>query len=368
MSSSSSSASTDPATPGPVLPNPPKPLYPDVPWWAVLITAFVFSFLAVVATVVAMKSNVTLPSGAPVPPSIGALAVDTLVYMPHIILLFGVLADMFTYDGVWSIPSLIGVLSIFVNAVFSYFWIGIDELGKSVAGVVSKGASPPAVTPAVISKPGGRRGGGKFSEQYDGCSVQGFEGLATEYAPQTLVITATVFSYYCFDLVQNRGWINSIAALAAFALTYIGQVAIIATTTTDGCTVPKKTPVGGMSQAIRALFEGVLIGGTSYGIVKTYYPTRLPSSTVSPFPRKAASDLTMGADGKMRDADGYPYIVLPNGQAVPDLGDRQSRTAFGTMAATNLGTGVPATAGCAATTGGATLADRLKQIQALSTS
>lgn len=368
-SSSSSSASTEPATQEPILPNPPKPLYPDVPWWAVLITAFVFSFLAVVATVVVMRSGVG-KDGVPIPSSVGSLAVDTLVYMPHIILLFGVLADMFTYDGVWSIPSLIGVLSIFVNAVFSYFWIGINEIVEKVAGVAAKGppATPAAVTAATTSKLGGRRGGGKFSEQYDGCSVQGFEGLATEYAPQTLVVTATVFSYYCFDLIQNRGLINSIAALTGFVLTYIGQVAIIATTTADGCTVPKKTPVGGMSQAIRALFEGLVIGGTSYGIVKTYYPTRLPSSTVSPFPRRSASDLTMGADGKMRDADGYPYIVLPNGQAVPDLGDRQSRAAFGNVAATNLGTGIPATAACAATTGGATLAERLAQINSLSTS
>jgi hypothetical protein len=317
-----------------VLPNPPKPLYPDVPWWAVLITAFVFSVLAAVATVVAMRSGVSAP-GIAVPSSVGGLAMDTLVYMPHIILLFGVLADMFTYNGVWSIPSLVGVISIFINYVFRYFWIGIEELGKSVMGVVQK--SPTT---------GGLRG--DFSKTYDGCSVQGFESLASEYAPQTLVVTATVFSYYCFDLIQNRGWVNSIAAITAFALTYIGQVAIISTTTPAGCTVPSGIAVGGTSQAIRALFEGIMVGGTSYGIVKTYYPTRLPSSVVSPFPRKSAADLTMGADGKMRDSDGYPYVVLPNGTAVPDLGDRQSRAAFGAMASTNLGTGVSAAAGCSA--------------------
>ena len=320
-----------------VLPSPPPPLYPDVPWWAVLITALVFSVLAVIATVVAMRTGVSA-SGVTMPPSVGGLLVDTLVYMPHIILLFGVLGDMFTYDGVWSIPSLIGVMSIFVNYVFSYFWIGIEELGKSAAGVVAKGTTATPTT-----------GGGKFSENYDGCSVQGFESIASEYAPQTLVVTATVFSYYCFDIIQNRGWVNSIAAVTAFLLTYIGQVAVIATTTATGCPPPPgKPPVGGLSQAIRALFEGMLFGGTSYGIVKTYYPTRLPSSTVSPFPRKSASDLTMGADGKMRDANGYPYIVLPNGTAVPDLGDRQSRTAFGAMAAASLGTGIPAKAGCPA--------------------
>jgi hypothetical protein len=276
-------------------------------------------------------------------PSIGGLALDTVVYMPHIILLFGVLADMFTYDGVWSIPSLIGVMSIFVNFVFRYFWIGIDELWKTAGEVAdkAKGSIPAAAT-------GGAKG--SFGATYDGCSVQGFETFASEYAPQTLVITATVFSYYCFDLVQNRGWVNSIAAVTAFILTYIGQVAIIASTNGgSGCPPPPgRQPYGALSQGIRALTEGLLFGGTSYGIVKTYYPTRLPSSTVSPFPRKTASDLTIGPDGKMRDADGYPYVVLPNGQAVPDFGDKKSRQAFGSMVSNNLGSGQPATKGCPA--------------------
>ena len=321
-----------------------KPLYPDVPWWSVLITALVCSAVAVIATAVALRGGVSLPSGASMP---GGLLVDTMVYMPHILLLFGVLADMFTYDGVWSIPSLIGVMSIFINYVFRYFWVGIDELLDKAKAVVSKGSAPaPAQSePALL---GGSKGA--FSKDYDGCSVQGFESFASEYAPQTLVVTATVFAYYCFDLVQNRGWINSIAAVSGFVITFLAQVAILSSTNAGGCPPPTgRTPQGTLSQAIRALTEGVLIGGTSYGIVKTYYPTRLPSSTVSPFPRRSAADLTMGADGKMRDADGFPYVVLPNGQAVPDLSDKQSRQAFGKEAALNLGTGIPATAGCEAT-------------------
>jgi hypothetical protein len=325
-----------------VLPSEPKPLYPDVPWWSVLVTALLFSVVSVIATAVILGGGMNLPPGASFTmPPIGALALDTLVYMPHIILLFGVFADMFTYDGVWSIPSLIGVFSIFVNFVFRYFWVGLDEIWKTATDVAKKGVSS-SPTPTVTT--GGAKG--SFGATYDGCSVQGFEDFRSEYAPQTLVITATVFSYYCFDLIQNRGWVNSIAAVTAFVLVYIGQVAIIATTNGgSGCPPPPgRPPYGALSQGVRALAEGLLFGGTSYGIVKTYYPTRLPSSTVSPFPRKTASDLTMGPDGKMRDADGFPYVVLPNGQAVPDFGDKQSRQAFGSLASKNLGTGVPATA------------------------
>jgi uncharacterized membrane protein len=323
------------------LPPAPKPMYPDVPWWAVLMTALIVSIFSVIATAVVLRSGVNLPSGPTSMPSAAGLALDTMVYMPHIILLFGVLADMFTYDGVWSIPSLVGVLSIFVNFVFRYFWLGIDELWSTATKTFTKERAPVPT--------GGAKG--TFGKEYDGCSVQGFESIRSEFAPQTLVVTATVFSYYCFDIIQNRGWVNSIAALAAFILTYIAQVAIIATTNSPlpGCEAPPNTTqYGAISQGVRALFEGILFGGTSYGIVKTYYPNRLPSSTVSPFPRRTAADLTLGPDGKMRDADGYPYVVLPNGQAVPDFGTAEARNQFGALVSENLGTGKPSKAGCPA--------------------
>jgi hypothetical protein len=44
----------------------------------------------------------------------------------------------------------------------------------------------------------------------------------------------------------------------------------------------------------------------------------------------------------MYDENGYPYVVLPNGQAVPDLSTQQSRNAFAELAGQNLGTGTPA--------------------------
>jgi hypothetical protein len=99
-------------------------------------------------------------------------------------------------------------------------------------------------------------------------------------------------------------------------------------------------------QAIMALFEGLVFGGSAYGIVQTYYPTRLPSSTISPFPTRSKADLTMGPDGKMYDSDGNPYVILPNGQAVPDLSTANSRKAFAELAGKNLGTGMPAKAAC----------------------
>lgn len=326
-------------TPTTFSPPTPKPMYPDTPWWASLIAVLVTAIVSVLGTAYAL-GGIGKPSlGTPGIPAAASIAVDTVTYMPHILLLFGVLADMFTYDGVWSIPSLVGLLSVFFNYFMQYFWKGLQELFSAAKNVSTIGSPPPAAAPV-----GGKKGGavrpGSFFANYDGCSVQGFEGWRTDFAPQTLVVTATVFCYYIFDLVRNRGWINSAGSIVTFGLVYLLQVGILQMTADNGqC---GDGPYSHYSQALMALFEGVVFGGSAYGIVQTYYPTRLPSSTVSPFPRKSKSDLTMGPDGKMYDADGYPYVILPNGQAVPDLSTQQARNAFADVAGKNLGTGLPA--------------------------
>lgn len=298
----------------------PKPIYPDTPWWASLLAVLITAVVSVLGTAYVL-GGVSAPSGVGV--SSGGIAVDTITYMPHILLLFGVLADMFTYDGVWSIPSLVGLLSVFLNYFMQYFWKGLQEIFSSAKNVANVGSQPASVGGGLP---------GSFFRNYDGCSVQGFEGWRTDFAPQTLVVTATVFSYYIFDLTRNRGWINSAASIVLFGLVYLAQTSVI------DC----GGPYGKYAQSLMALFEGIVFGGSAYGIIQTYYPSRLPSATVSPFPRKDKSELTMGPDGKMYDADGYPYVILPNGQAVPDLSTKQSRDAFAQLAGQNLGTGMPA--------------------------
>ena len=315
----------------PVIPEP-KPLYPDTPWWSVLLAVLVTAVVSVLGTAYAMGARPSVPGASTGLPPAASLAVDTITYFPHILLLFGVLADMFTYDGVWSIPSLIGLLSIFLNYFMKYFWFGLENLFTTAKEVASTGSK--------VAATGGAGVKAAFFKEYDGCSVQGFESFSTDYAPQTLVVTATVFSYYIFDLVRNRGWMNSLAAILGFLVIYGGQVAVLRTTATDGAC--GTGGYGGNVQALMALFEGIVFGGSSYGIVQTYYPTRLPTSTISPFPRRSRTDLTMGPDGKMYDADGYPYIVLPNGQTVPDLSDNKSRNAFSKVVGSATGTGEPA--------------------------
>lgn len=311
-----------------ISPRAPQPLYPDVPWWAVLVSALVFSAVGVVVGAYFGIAGLQSTAGKI---SIGSLAVDTVSYIPHILLLFGVLADMFTLEGVWSIPSLVGLLSIFANYAFEYFWKGLDELVRTGKAVIEKGKAAPPPS-------GGRKGGAALFEGYTGCAVQGLEDWNTAYAPQTLVVTATVFSYYCYDLVRNRGWVNSIGAILSFIIVYLGQTAILALNTDNmGCKDKAGAALPPVGQSVRALFEGLLFGGVSYAIVQTYSPNRLPSAMISPFPAKNVSDLTPGPDGRMYDENGYPYIVLPNGTAFPDVSDAKSRAAFGEMAASASG-------------------------------
>jgi hypothetical protein len=315
----------------------PPPPELSAPWWATLIAMFLTA-----AVTAYFMSPGQLPTGA-LPSEIpgAGFAVDTIMYMPHIVLLFGVLGDMFTYDGVWSIPSLVGVLSIGLNYLMQYFWKGLQEFWRSLNE--NRNPLPPPPPPGPTMR-GGAVMPGSFYKKYDGCSVQGFEALKTEFAPQTLVITATVFCYYIFDIVRNRGWMNGLAAILGFASVFLLQVGVLKMS--GGC---GDGTWGGMTQAAMALFEGIVFGGSAYGIVQTYYPERLPSSTVSPFPRKSKKDLTMGPDGRMYDSSGNPYVILPNGQAVPDLSTAAARDAFAKIAGDNLGTGLPAKpAGCAA--------------------
>lgn len=320
---------------------PEAPTYPDVPWWSVLVAALVFSIAGVIVGAYVGVGSLTSAAGTV---SIGSFAIDTVSYIPHILLLFGVLADMFTLQGVWSIPTLVGVLSIFGNYVFDYFWSGLDSLGDSVKTTITK----PTVQQPPVASGGGRMKGGKLFESYTGCSVQGLESWNSAYTPQTLVITSTVFSYYCLDLVRNRGWVNSIGVLLSFILAYGAQVGVISYNTSGvGCAVDgQKVQYSPFMQGLRSLFNGLFFGGVSYAVVESYAKSRLPSSAILPYSPISAKDLRAGPNGKMVDAKGNPYIVLDNGLAIPDIGAAAPGTPLASGATTMASNRTAAAATC----------------------
>lgn len=303
----------------------------QTPWWSNLVAIVLTATVSILGTMYAMKPAVP---GVSRVPSLGALVKDTITYIPHILLLFGVLADMFsTTFGVYSIPSLVGLLSVFVNWVFKYFWTGVFDLFGKIAELIA--SRPGQVAP----EPPAQVAGARFFEDYDGCSIQGFKWAESKYAPQTLVVTATVFSYYMFDLIYNQGPKSAVGVIVVFSVLYIIQMLIVGDCNTEDPDQPNKYLKG-----IMAFTEGLLFGGSSYAIVQAFAPMRLPSSMVYPFPRVSASDLKPGPDGSLVDDQGRRYIILPNGQAVPDFSDPESRTEFAKLLSQSYGSvSVPST-------------------------
>ena len=91
-----------------------------------------------------------------------------------------------------------------------------------------------------------------------------------------------------------------------------------------------------------SLIQGIFFGGMAYIAVEASKPTLLPSSVISPFPRKSTKDLKLNPDGTYTDENGNPYVCFPNGQCQPDLSTAESRKNFAAIAGEKLGTGSPA--------------------------
>lgn len=274
----------------------------DIPWWAALVTAIVTAIVSVAGTIFFLKSGTTVP-GAPV--GLSAIFTDLLAYIPHILLLFGVLADIFTMEGVYSIPSLIGLLSVPLNYAMKFFWAGLGETVGYLYKLATAGPQPSVEAPPV-----------QLGGTYDGCSIQGLSWMDSPYAPQSLVLTATIFSFYMIDLIANRGATDAAATIVAFALFFGLQ-----TYTIRIC----NEMVGGIAwKAGIALVEGLMFGGIGYAAVQVAAPNRLPSSVLSRAMGEVQKNpdgtiigmggatLKLGADGKpIIGSDGKPIVTPP---------------------------------------------------------
>ena len=325
---------------------------PQTPWWSNLLAILLTFAVTLVGTIYAMSGRGVPGQGGS--GGLGAFFKDTLVYMPHALILYGVIADMLTNEGVYSIGSLVGILSIFVHFLFKFIWKGTFEVIDKVIEAVTKKSGPTAPSaPAAPSPPSGAaprpttgprpgsvaagtglRGGadaGSFFSTYTGCDIQGFDWAHSPYAPQSLVVIATIFAYYAFDLVKNRGMQNAAVTIG------LGSVFFIIQTVLAGdCTLPTdpKPATNKWIQAILAAAEGLFTGGLSYSVVQMYFPNRLPSSTISPFPRMTPNMLK---DGKY-DADGNPWVCV-GGVCYPDMSTAEARKAFAGIAAESTGNG-----------------------------
>jgi hypothetical protein len=280
----------------------------DVPWWGALILAILTAIVSVIGTILFMRGTGPAIPGAP--PGIGMIFTDAITFLPHILIVFGIFADIFTLQGAYSIPSLIGLLSIPTHYVFQFLWTGAAGFIGDLTKLLKTKAPDQPVTNQfdqdVKTLLGGTRRGGAMSA-WKGCEVYGFESLISPYAPQGLVVSATIFWYYLLDLWVNRDALDSIATALAFIIFFGLQVWQLQTCENFSESIAVKSAI--------ALAEGLFIGGTGFGIVQSTIPDRLPSSVLPKVPR--LSSMTKNPDGTYTDSSGKVYVVGPDGTIIP---------------------------------------------------
>ena len=261
----------------------------------------------------------------------GSFFTDTVTYIPHILILFGIFADIFTLRGSYSIASMFGVASVPIHYLLQFLWWAVSDFVQktfklamttpeptSVASVVA-----PTVTAAINTATAARKtreataaaalpqSGGRITN-YDGCEVQGFEWMKSPYAPQGLVVTATMFWYFVLDLMVNRDPLDSVAAWLTFIAVFGAQMSVLRTEC-DELNADFSTFV---IKSIVALAEGLLIGGSGFGIVYTTRPDLLPSAAL-PQGVPVSSLTTDPKTGNYVDSKGNQYIAGPDGRAIP---------------------------------------------------
>ena len=279
-------------------------------WWQSLLLAFSCTLVGLIAAYSAM-SGVSIGSTG----EAASWGKDLLKLTPHALLLFGLMADAITYNGVYwsstivglSAAGLHGTLETITNSLVAL----LQNIGKNLTSATAVGKSPAAApaAPAAASAGGARMSGGG---DYNGCTVTGAEGIPPEYrTAQTMVVTVSVIAYFFFDLWLNRGIINSLGTLVVGILLLIGQAMAITPTCFPPEDKDKRTITSGV---LYAMLFGTLIGGGFYSFFQAFYPMYLPS-TVIPLQNYASQVASISSTGFVYiPGKGLVSVSSPEGQ------------------------------------------------------
>lgn len=245
-------------------------------WWQSLLLAFACTLAGVIAAVTA-----TMPQLDAKGMAVSSWVNDLLKLVPHALMLFGLMADAITYDGVYWTSTIVGLSAMPLHGQLEYILNGLVILFEKMMA----GLSGPA--PGDKAKGGGgMRGGSDFT----GCNVTGGAIDPTHRTAQSLVVTASIISYFFIDLWLNRGIINALGVLTLGILLMGGQAMVISKCF-DGFD-PNKSLTAGV---LYAMVFGVIIGGSYFSFFQSFYPMYLPS-TVIPL-SNTISDLSISNTG-----------------------------------------------------------------------
>lgn len=171
------------------------------------------------------------------------LATKLFLYLPTSLVMFGFIADAIQEELRYSIASLIGILSVFLN---SFVGLLVNMFVKMPSSVLATG---------------------------QGCTVPGFEALESIFAPQGIVLPVSIFTYFFIDFGTTRPPSENIGTAVLFGVYLLTHIAVL---WSSGCfskyywTSPFVTVGAG-------LLIGSVLGGISYGVVHAVAPNKLPS-------------------------------------------------------------------------------------------
>ena len=167
-------------------------------------------------------------------------------FIPFGLIVFGFIADMIGQEFRYSISSIVGVISIFINKA-----VGL------IADMFFKTPSDTGLSSAVDT--------GKMW-----CFIPGLEALESKSLPMNFTVMGSVMTYYLiFGLLNRNMSMNTSLISALFIFPIVQGLAFY----TGGCS---QWYSGGVIGNIIAWILGLALGAIAYAIVNATNPSRSP--------------------------------------------------------------------------------------------
>jgi len=191
------------------------------------------------------------------------------LYLPNALVLFGFIMDSINQEFRYSLASVIGICSVFVN------WLGSKLVSLFVTNPVSH---------SIIAAQ---------------CTVPGFESLESFFSPQGIVLPSAIFTYLLIDLGFHRNPSkNAGTAILMFAFLLAQSIVMI----WNGCFKSYY-----FSSSYITILAGMLVGAFSgwMGWIGVRYgaPQRLPSG---------AGSISPSSNAPMKNPLGAPSSGTPD--------------------------------------------------------
>lgn len=295
-------------------------------WWQSLLLAFSCTLTGLIGAYSAMTGmGATGDAGQK-----ASWAKDLLKLTPHALLLFGLMADAITYDGVYWTSTIVGLSAAGLHSSLEYlmdsllnFWSNFMGLAKKAKGAIDKtrGVAAPAEPAAAAVAAVAAVAPPSTGTEYNGCTVTGETMMKPgDRTAQTLVVTAAVISYLFMDIWFNRGIMNGIGTLVLGTLLFAGQAMSIQPT----CFPESDTKRSLTSGVMYGMLYGTIVGGSFYAFFQGLYPMYLPS-TVIPIQNWASQAASISSTGFVYvPGQGLVSVTSPAGQQAIAAGTAMS--------------------------------------------